>query len=165
MSGTLKIGQLATRTGATPKTIRYYELLGLLPEPDRTDSGYRLYDEKDVERLTFIKKAKGLGFSLTDIRETLTLYDSQQAPCVHVVALLDRKIQEIDRLVNELEELQQELVRLSGESAKRLQNLPQGTAICGIIERGVHHKGELALAWLEGRKLGKQSRESSQRNP
>ena len=80
MSGTLKIGELAKRSGATTKTIRYYELLGLLHEPERTDSGYRLYEEKDVERLTFIRKAKSLGFSLTDIGETLTLYDSQQAP-------------------------------------------------------------------------------------
>ena len=99
MSHTLKIGDLAKRSGATTKTIRYYELLGLLHEPARTESGYRLYDERDVERLIFIRKAKSLGFSLTDIGETLTLYDSQQAPCIHVLALLDRKIQEIDQLV------------------------------------------------------------------
>ena len=59
---TLKIGALAKLSGATTKTIRYYELLGLLPKPERTDSGYRLYDEKDVERLSFIRKAKNLGF-------------------------------------------------------------------------------------------------------
>ena len=52
MSGALKIGELAKRSGATTKTIRYYELLGLLHEPERTESGYRLYEEKDVERLT-----------------------------------------------------------------------------------------------------------------
>ena len=91
MSQTLKIGQLAKLSGTTTKTIRYYELLGLLHEPERTDSGYRLYEEKNVERLTFIRKAKSLGFSLTDIGETLTLYDSQQAPCIHVLALLDRE--------------------------------------------------------------------------
>jgi DNA-binding transcriptional MerR regulator len=81
----LKIGDLAKLSGATTKTIRYYELLGLLPEPQRTDSGYRLYDEKDVERLVFIRKAKGLGFSLTEIKETLALYDSKQDPCIHVL--------------------------------------------------------------------------------
>ena len=98
MSGRLKIGELAKRSGATTKTIRYYELLGLLREPERTESGYRLYDEADVERLTFVRKAKTLGFSLTEIKETLALFDSQQAPCVHVLALLDRKILEIDHV-------------------------------------------------------------------
>ncbi len=69
MSGRLKIGELAKRSGTTTKTVRYYELLGLLHEPERTESGYRLYDDKDVERLTFIRKAKSLGFSLTEIGE------------------------------------------------------------------------------------------------
>ena len=153
MSRALKIGELAKRSGATTKTIRYYELLGLLHEPERTDSGYRLYDEKDVERLTFIRKAKSLGFSLTDLGETLTLYDSQQAPCVHVLALLDRKIQEIDQLMGELQELQQELQRLQEESAPRVKRDADGSPICGIIEQDIHAKGQAALIWLEGRQM------------
>ena len=146
MTGKLKIGELAKRSGATTKTIRYYELLGLLHEPERTESGYRMYEEKDVERLIFIKKAKSLGFSLTDIGETLAIADSQSPPCVHVLALLDRKIQEIDRLVNELKELQGELAQLREESLSRVE---QGGQICGIVERGVHKQGEVALTWLE----------------
>lgn len=161
MSGTLKIGQLAKRSGATTKTIRYYELLGLLHEPERTDSGYRLYDEEDVQRLTFIRKAKGLGFSLTDIGETLTLYDSQQAPCIHVLALLDRKIEKIDQLVGELQELQQELKRLREESEPRVKRAADGSPICGIIEQGIHAKGQAALTWLEGRQMVKTDREGS----
>ncbi len=150
MGGRLKIGELAKRSGATTKTIRYYELLGLLHEPERTESGYRLYDEQDVERLTFIRKAKGLGFSLTEIGETLTLFDSQQAPCVHVLALLDRKILKIDRLVSELKELQQELARLRAESAARAE---QSGHICGIVERGIHAKAQAALTWIESQRL------------
>ncbi len=129
MSGTMKIGELAKRSGTTTKTIRYYELLGLLHEPERTDSGYRLYEEQDVERLTFIRKAKSLDFSLTDIGETLTLYDSQQAPCIHVLALLDKKIEEIDHLVGELQELQQELQRLREESEPRVERCADGSSI------------------------------------
>ena len=131
---------------ATTKTIRYYELLGLLPEPERTESGYRMYEEKDVERLIFIKKAKSLGFSLTDIGETLAIADSESPPCVHVLALLDRKVHEIDRLVSELRGLQQELVRLRDESSARIE---PGGQICGIVERSVHKQGEVALTWLE----------------
>ena len=149
MSERLKIGELAKKSGATTKTIRYYELMGLLREPERTESGYRLYEEKDVERLIFIRKAQSLGFSLTEIGETLTLFDSQQAPCVHVLALLDRKILEIDRLVSELKELQRELTRLREESAVRAE---QGDHICGIVERGIHAKGQAALTWIESQR-------------
>ena len=152
MNGTLRIGELAKATGSTTKTIRYYELVGLLQEPERTESGYRLYNAKDVERLIFIKKAKSLGFSLTDVGETLVLYDTRQAPCVHVLALLDRKIQEIDRLVNELKELQHELMQLREESAKRVERGVEGGPICGIIERGIHAKGQAALTWLESQR-------------
>ncbi len=161
MSRNLKIGELAKLSGTTTKTIRYYELLGLLHEPERTDSGYRLYDEKDVERLTFIRKAKSLGFSLTDIGETLTLYDSQQAPCIHVLALLDKKIEEIDHLVGELQELQQELQRLREESEPRVEQCADGSSICGIIEQDIHAKGQAALTWLEGRQMGKTDREGN----
>jgi len=161
VSQTLKIGQLAKLSGTTTKTIRYYELLGLLHEPERTDSGYRLYEEQDVERLTFIRKAKSLGFSLTDIGETLTLYDSQQAPCIHVLALLDRKIQEIEQLVIELQELRQELLRLRKESAPRVKRAADGSPICGIIEQDIHAKGQAALTWLEGRQMGKTGREGN----
>ena len=69
----LKIGEFARRRGLTAKTVRYYELLGLLHEPQRTASGYRLYDEGDVQRLLFLRKAKDLGFSLTDVGETLAI--------------------------------------------------------------------------------------------
>ncbi len=65
MSRALKIGELAKRSGATTKTIRYYELLGLLHEPERTDSGYRLYAEQDVERLTFIYARPSAWVSLS----------------------------------------------------------------------------------------------------
>ena len=105
----LKIGEAAQRTGLTTKTIRYYELLGLLKAPQRTYSGYRIYDQKHVDRLTFIKKAKNLGFSLEDIRETLAIHDVQGSPCVHVLALLDRKIEEVGLWVKRLQGFQREL--------------------------------------------------------
>ena len=161
MSQMLKIGELAKLGETTTKTVRYYELLGLLHEPERTDSGYRLYEEKDVERLIFIRKAKTLGFSLTDIGETLTLYDSQQAPCIHVLGLLDRKIQEINQLVGELQALQQELMRLREESAPRVERCADGSSICEIIEQSAHGEGQAALTWFEGRQMGKPGRQGN----
>ena len=152
---TMKIGELARITGLTIKSIRYYELLQLLAEAPRTESGYRIYSQDAVQRLRFIKKAKRLGLSLDEIKDILELYENQQAPCVHVLALLDRKIAEVDGIIEDLRGFRQDLAGLREESVKQLDNLPEGTAVCGIIERGIHHKGELALAWLEGRQMSR----------
>ena len=64
MKKSMKIGELAKATGLTTKTIRYYELNRLLEEPERTESGYRVYGQEAVEQLEFVKKAKRLGLSL-----------------------------------------------------------------------------------------------------
>lgn len=151
----MKIGDLAKATGFTTKTIRYYEEVGLLPPPQRSESGYRSYSQEDAVRLLFIGKAKHIGLSLEDIRGILTLHDQRQAPCIHVLALLDQKLEALDRLIGDLGEFRAELTRLRRESAERLDELPQGASICGIIERNFHSKGVLALAWLEARQKTK----------
>ena len=157
MQTKMKIGELARRTGFSTKAIRYYELLKLLPEPDRTESGYRLYGQKDVERLEFIEKAKHMGFSLEDIRDILILDEQQQRPCVHVLALLDQKLKQVDDVLRDLKAFRKELASLRKESAEQIERQP-ADAICGIVERGVHAKGEAALAWLEFRHTGKRGR-------
>ena len=161
MNKSMKIGELAKATGLTTKTIRYYELHRLLEDPERTESGYRMYGVADVERLEFVKKAKRLGLSLEEIREILILHQQSQAPCVHVLALLDRKLEQVEEIIRDLEEFRRELMRLRVESQVRLEQLPEDARICGIIERGVHHKGELALAWLEGQQMAKSGRGTS----
>ena len=152
MNRGLKIGEVAKATGLTTKTIRYYELNRLLEEPERTEAGYRSYGQEDVERLEFGKKAKRLGLSLAEIRDILQLHAQRQSPCVHVLALLDRKLDQLDDIVREMDEFRQELIRLRVESQVRLDQLPEDGRICGIIERGIHGKGQVALTWLEGRR-------------
>lgn len=147
----MKIGELANATGVTAKTIRYYEFLRLLEEPARTESGYRLYARECVERLDFIKKAKRLGLSLEEVRDVLALHDQKQAPCIHVLALLDQKLEQVDAVLRGLQIFRREMVRLREESRARLDRLPEEARICGIIERGIHTKGEVALVWLAGR--------------
>ena len=147
----LKIGEAAQGTGLTTKTIRYYELLGLLKAPQRTYSGYRIYDQKDVDRLTFIKKAKNLGFSLEDIREILAIHDVQGSPCVHVLALLDRKIEEVRLWVKRLQGFQRELKELRRRVEVQTGGGP-GESICSIVDEGAHIKGQQALTWLESRR-------------
>ena len=119
----MQIGQLANATGLTTKTIRYYELNRLLKEPERTESGYRIYGQEDVERLEFVKKAKRLGLSLEEIRDVLQLHAQRQAPCVHVLALLDQKLDQLDDIMREMDEFRQELMRLRAESQVRQEPL------------------------------------------
>lgn len=145
----LKIGQVANATSLTTKTIRYYELLGLLPKPARTESGYRAYGNTDVERLKFIRKAKGLGLSLTEIKDILALHDRKLRPCIHVLALLDKKLEEIDMALRNLQAFQADLAQLREESTKQAESYPTDANICGIIEQGVHLRGEQALVWLK----------------
>mgnify|MGYP000285988986 CR=1 FL=1 len=126
----LTIGQLAARTGTNPKTIRYYEAVGLLPPPRRTPAGYRLYGPEDVARLGFIRKARAVGLSLAEIREVLRLRDGGQAPCDHVLAVLNARIAAIDRQVRELRELRRQLRTLR----RRGRRTARKGCICGIIE-------------------------------
>ncbi|HEY9855318.1 MAG TPA: heavy metal-responsive transcriptional regulator [Stenomitos sp.] len=102
MAQGLYIGDLAKRVGTNPKTIRYYEDLGLLSEPERTESGYRRYAESDVERLRFILNAKALGLSLNEIKDIVDLWASGTAPCGHVSRLLEDKLSMLDAKIQEL---------------------------------------------------------------
>jgi len=109
MANGLYIGDLAKRAGTNPKTIRYYEDLGLLSEPERTESGYRLYAESDVERLRFILSAKALGLSLNEIKDIVDLWASGTAPCGHVSRLLEDKLSVLDAKIRELTAFRDEL--------------------------------------------------------
>lgn len=143
VQGTLRIGQLAEQFGLNPKTIRYYEAIGLLPEPQRTPAGYRLYDAADRERLQFILKARTIGLTLEEIAGILGLRRAGQRPCEHVLALLDRKIAGIDQQLRALQEVRRELVGLRDEATR---DQPADGAICGIIE----HRELLGGAGLSG---------------
>ena len=108
----MRIGELATELGLNTKTIRYYESIGLLPEPVRTPSGYRDYDDRAHELLTFIRSAQRLGISLDEIREILTFRDRGEQPCNYVRGVLRRQVDDIDERIAELRQLRKQLVAL-----------------------------------------------------
>lgn len=103
------IGELARRAGLSAKTVRYYESIGLLGEPVRTESGYRTYAGHDLERLEFIHSAKLLGLTLTEIKDVLETWASGTAPCNQVAALLDEKLGELDRRIAQMTQFRDEL--------------------------------------------------------
>ncbi len=114
MAALLTIGQLAQRTGINPKTVRYYEGIGLLPAPPRTESGYRLYGDDALRRLQLIRRAKLVGLSLKDTRDLVEF--AIDGSCGdfrrRLVALIGPKLAEVDRRIEELTAFRSELLHL-----------------------------------------------------
>ena len=104
----LTIGKLAEASGVGIDTVRFYERTGLIRKPARSAAGYRLYAAAEISRLRFIRRAKGLGFSLEEIAELLRLNDGQ-GPRASVRELARRRLDEIERKLRELQALQHSL--------------------------------------------------------
>jgi DNA-binding transcriptional MerR regulator len=128
---TLRIGQLAAMVGLNPKTIRYYEQLGLLSTPVRTEAGYRVFTATDRDRLLFIRKAKALGLTLEEIGQILTLRLAGTAPCAHVIDLIERKLIEVRAQQQALLAFEQDLRRLRAEAQRTMS---EAALTCGVIE-------------------------------
>jgi Cu(I)-responsive transcriptional regulator len=109
----MNIGEAAARSGLSPKTIRYYESIKLVPAPERTDGGYRDYDARDVHVLRFLQRARGLGFSVGECRDLLALYRDRERASADVKAIALRHIDDIDRKIAELETLRGTLGELA----------------------------------------------------
>ena len=142
----MRISQLAGRTGIPAKTIRYYEATGLLPAPEREASSYRRYGEDDVDRLTFLAKAKTLGLSLAEIGDILQASSGDSVNCEHVLQLLTSKRDQIDAWIREAKVVRDTLDRTIAYSSGRLQaERSTGEFHCPIIERGLHERALQAV--------------------
>ena len=129
MGERLTIGKLAKETGTKVVTVRYYEQAGLLPAPPRTEGNYRAYDPRHLDRLRFIRRCRGLGFTLDQVRDLLRLSLQEDQPCAEVNRISGEHLAEIERKVADLTRLADELRRING----RCQG--GGTvADCRIIE-------------------------------
>jgi MerR family mercuric resistance operon transcriptional regulator len=105
----LQIGAVASRSGLTVDTVRFYEKQGLVAKPPRSTGGFRLYKESAIERLGFISRAQALGFSLGEIRELLFLRDAGGQACSHVHDLLQQKLAAVQTKISELRKLERQL--------------------------------------------------------
>ncbi len=115
MSTGISIGAAAARTGIKVPTIRYYEEIGLLPSPSRTDSNRRMYGEDEVRRLTFIRHSRELGFEVNDIRDLLAMTAEPQASCHHADSIAQGHLADIERKIASLQALKSELTRMIEE--------------------------------------------------
>lgn len=125
---TFSIGELAKATATKSETIRYYERIGLLPKPSRTAGNYRSFSTGHLGRLSFVRRARDLGFSIEQVRDLLGLSDQGDRPCEAVDAIARQHLTEVNRKIRDLQALRRELDSLIGQCG-------QGTvAECRIIE-------------------------------
>lgn len=129
----LSIGKLAQAAAVKVPTIRFYEQIGLLPEPVRTESDRRVYGEPDVRRLAFIRHARQLGFSVAAIRSLLTLADNPDDPCDAANALAAEQLADVEAKIERLEALRTELQRMVRADCRGR------TGDCRVIESLADH--------------------------
>ncbi len=108
----LRVAELASAVDVSPDTIRYYEREGLLPAPERSPAGYRLYDRATVERLRFIQGCQRLGLRLREIGDLLAIRDTGSCPCEPAADLLHRRLAEVDAEMARLASLREQIVTM-----------------------------------------------------
>jgi Cu(I)-responsive transcriptional regulator len=112
ISDGMNIGEASEKAGVTPKMVRHYESLGLLPNVHRTDSGYRVYGEPEVHTLRFIKRSRDLGFSMAEIAELVALWQNRRRPSSSVKKVAATHLSELDRKIEEMQSMRKTLSHL-----------------------------------------------------
>lgn len=138
----MQIGELAKQGGVGVQTVRFYERRGLLPEPQRKESGYRLYGQAELHRLRFIRHAKALGFSLKEIGEILKMRQRGKCPCGEVIGIAERHLQDVERQIKHLRRFHLELSRATKEWKRLGKQKLSADAICVLIERTMSDANE-----------------------
>jgi DNA-binding transcriptional MerR regulator len=130
----VRIGEVAAASGVTPKAIRYYESIGLLPPPDRTPAGYRDYDAGDVDRVGFIRDAREVGLGLEQISQILSMSDRHESPCAYVRDAVAAVAADLDQRIAELQRTRRVVdAMLAGDDEH-----DRPARFCRLIERRPH---------------------------
>jgi DNA-binding transcriptional MerR regulator len=149
----LKIGEVSKRSGIGIEALRFYEKSGLLDQPSRTYSGYRVYGPLILERLAFIKQAQALGFSLDEIKRVIDDARTGQSPCDEVREIVTRRLEELDERMREMRRYRKELAETL-EEWNKVGRAPGH--ICGLIEsshieHGAKKAGKIGSAKSRGK--------------
>ncbi len=129
---TMTIGDLAAATGVKPRTIRFYEAKGLLPRPQRSESGYRLYAEEDINLLHLIRSARSLGLSIRDVGELMATaqHDSCASFQGQVARLIVGKLEQVETNIKEMEALKKDLQTAMGNLTDAAEGCETGVLEC-----------------------------------
>lgn len=112
------IGKMSRQTGVNIETIRYYERIGVLPRPDRTEGGNRQYNHDQLKRLFFVKRCRGLGFSLDEIRALLEMVDRRDFTCNDVHTMTIDHLASVRRKLQDLKKLERALTKMADECSR-----------------------------------------------
>ena len=148
----MHIGKVAEQTGLSVDTIRFYERSGLLQKPDRSEGGYRLFKDADVQELRFMRRAQELGFSLAEIKELVLIRQKHDHACNNVRELLAAKLEQVRVKISELKTLEAELgssLRACNRDLRRAKRSSSHEESCPLLEklvegapgRGRHSRG------------------------
>lgn len=107
------IGAVSVETGCNIETIRFYEKEGLLPKPERSEGGHRLYTNDHVSRLSFVRRCRELGFSMEEIRQLLSLVDGHEVSCERVKRIADDHLADVKAKIADLKKMEKSLLDLS----------------------------------------------------
>ena len=132
----LRVGSIAKEAGVGVQTLHYYERIGLLPKPTRSEANYRLYSPDALRRVRFIKKAQALGFKLEEIKQILDLKSHGRAPCRKVTELGQKHLRDIDARLAQLRRYRREVARsLTSWREKTAHRRNCAGEFCDLIER------------------------------
>ncbi len=109
---TFKIGEVASRAKVNKETVRYYEKRGLIPEPDRRRSGYRIFTQRHIDQIKFIKRAQQLGFTLSEIKELLELRMDEDTTCSEIRDEAQKKYRDVVKKIEDLSQIKETLIGL-----------------------------------------------------
>ena len=109
---TYKTGEVARKAGVNKETVRYYEKRGLIPEPDRRRSGYRIFTRRHIDQIRFIKRAQELGFTLSEIKELLELRTDEESSCSEIKKEAQEKYLDVVEKINDLKNIRDTLLEL-----------------------------------------------------
>ncbi len=124
----IKIGEMSRRTGVNIETIRYYERIGVMPRPRRTEGGHRAYDDDQLKRLQFVRRGRELGFSLDEVRAMLRLVDDRALTCGEIHAMTVAHLADVKSKIANLRRLERVLEAMAAECSRG--DIPD----CPIIE-------------------------------
>lgn len=130
----MTVVQLAKQSGSTAHVVRYYTRIGLLQPRRNTRNGYRLYTDKDIARLRFIRQAKSLGFTLAEIAQIIRQGRRGKSPCPMARQIISSRIGENREALNELVELQSRMEKASAIWTTMPDRVPTGDSVCHLIE-------------------------------